>query len=173
MAANEHAPVWGAFTGLTGPDSEQAWAERIRRACEAPLWEREAAETLAAEFVTADGGDPGKPHGLFPDSVDLLTDAVWALWMLATSPQGCPGDFPSLASSVLVWYNLTGMRGPTDLAAWRERLDRICATSADDEGAQRLAEELVREDRSEVMDPNVLNVLNAMRVVARHPEACT
>lgn len=169
--ADMRAPMWQAFTGLEGPDDAHAWQDRVQRACHAPIWEQGPAETLAAELLREDGGDPDQP-GPLPSSAGLLTDAVWALWMLAHAPQGCPDAFPPLASTVAVWHNTTGLRGPTALAEWRARLDRVCATPSDGPDVEQLATEFVNEDGAAAEPSTVKNAVVALQVIARHPEAC-
>lgn len=165
------ADLWQAFTGLDGPDHAHAWQDRVQRACQAPIWEHGPAEALAAELLREDGGDPDQP-GPLPSSAGLLTDAVWALWMLAHAPQGCPGAFPPLASTVAVWHNTTGLRGPTALAEWRARLDRVCATPSGSPDVELLATEFVNEDGAAAEPGTVRNAVVALQVIARHPEAC-
>ena len=167
-----HSVIWQAFTGLDRPIDQQVWQGRVQRACEAPVWEQGPAEALAVELLLEDGGDPGL-QGPLPDSVDLLSDAVWALWMLAYSPEGCLDAFPPLAGTVSVWYTMTGLRGPTALAEWRARLDQMCAASLGGAAdVELLATALVSDDSATVEPETVRNAVTALEVIARQPDAC-
>ncbi len=77
---------WVNQTGLEGPD-EAGWAARLTRACGQPVWEGDNAETLAAEFLEEDGGDPTSPSN--------ARAAAQALWVMAINY--CRDDAPQEA----------------------------------------------------------------------------
>ena len=86
-------PRW-RYTGLRpvsqapgAPPSELVWQSRIRAACEAPIWEQDAARGLAEQYVAEDGGDTA--------SIRLVEDAAESLWLIAI--QVCRDDFPQTA----------------------------------------------------------------------------
>ena len=85
---------WEAQTGLRpasqtlgAPPPEEVWQLRIRAACDAPIWEQDAAQRLAEQYVSEDGGDTS--------SVKLLEAAAESLWLIAI--QVCRDDFPQEA----------------------------------------------------------------------------
>jgi len=63
------------------------WQFRIRAACEAPIWEQDAARRLGEQYVAEDGGDTA--------SIRLVEDAAESLWLIAI--QVCRDDFPQAA----------------------------------------------------------------------------
>ncbi len=169
-----NSQLWQSFTGLTGTQ-EEAWVERVQRACDAPIWERSPAEALAAELIRSDGGDPEDFSPLMQDTT-LLDAGVWVLWRLAySSPQGCPEafPFPPLASTVLTWNNMTGLLGMTALAEWRTMLDRVCAvTPFGGPEAEQIATEFVTAVGAAVEPGTVMNAVTALQVIVRQPGIC-
>ena len=78
--------IWLFQIGLRGPSSLEEWRERLKRVCDAPIWEAEPAARIATEFVLEDGGDPTQP--------EFLQAAVFALWTMARQPVVCGDRFP-------------------------------------------------------------------------------
>ena len=83
--------IWLFQIGLRGPSSLEEWRERLKRVCDAPIWEAEPAARIATEFVLEDGGDPTQP--------EFLQAAVFALWTMARQPVVCGDRFPPDAES--------------------------------------------------------------------------
>ena len=149
--------VWRAFTGLTSSDSSEMWQQRIAAACEAPIWEAAAAESLADQLMAADGGAPQEPSPMGA-GLSQRSAAVWALWTMANSPQGCASSFPMSAAFVENWLNMTGLRGPYDLAVWHERVRRACEVDgAGDQTRLELARRYVEADGGDAHSPALVS----------------
>lgn len=143
---------WRTVTGLEGPTSNDAWHERLERACAAPIWEHSAAAALADELIVADGGEPDGPAAI-AEGRSLQEEAISVLWVMVNNGDWCAASFPLASLNVETWRNTTGLRGPTNLDVWNARLDRACAISDDDSDEwRRLAAELVEADGGDSAD---------------------
>lgn len=159
---------WASVTGLDGPTSNGAWQERLEAACAAPIWDYAAAAELADGFVLADGGDPEAPASL-PEGRSLRDEAIWALWTMVNNGDWCAASFPPASLHIATWLNLTGLRGPVDLAVWEHRLDRACSIGEEDvDEWRRLAAEFVEADGDDVADSaSVDGAADALRLMLR------
>jgi len=83
-------PNWPNQVGL-GQTDHDVWRERLQRACAEGVWDHEAAEGLAMEFIEED-----MPLSLRGDaSVPDTADGAMALWLMARN--ACGELFPAEA----------------------------------------------------------------------------
>ena len=82
------AATWVNQTGLTADASDpDLWSRRLTEACNAPIWDDDAAEDLVSGYITEDGGDPS--------NVEFRENAAAALWTMAVNT--CRDLFPEEA----------------------------------------------------------------------------
>ena len=163
---------WQTTTGLEGPADLQVWNERVALACEAQIWIRESAETIAGAFVHDDGGDTG--------DAALIESASWALWIIANHDSGCPNRFPRVATHPNTWIHSTGLFGPFDVATWRERLEPFCSIphrvvvgSNFSEMAESIARVYITEDGGDPERPGLLSsAADILWTMSRTPGTC-
>lgn len=160
---------WQTITGLQGPSDLQVWNERVALACDAQIWKPGSAEEVAAAFVHEDGGD-----------TVLVESASWALWIITNHQSGCPERFPRAATHPSTWVHHTGLFGPLDVAAWRERLVPFCGISTRDEIAtqhkelaESVASEYITEDGGDPQQPGLLiSAADILWIMSRTPGTC-
>lgn len=96
-----------------------------------------------------------------------------------STPSASVGDLPptptvAFADVVNIWLFQIGLRGPSSLEEWRERLERVCdAPIWESEPAARIATEFVSEDGGDPAQPGFLQeAVFALWSMARQPVVC-
>ncbi len=79
-----------------------------------------------------------------------------------------------LADVVNIWLFQIGLRGPSDLDEWRERLERVCnAPIWEAEPAAQITTEFVLEDGGDPTQPEFMQqAVFALWTMARQPVVC-
>lgn len=122
---------------------------------------------LAAAEPTAEQTIPAEPTPSAEPTVPAST-------VLASVEDLPPTPTVAFADVVNIWLFQIGLRGPSSLEEWRERLERACdAPIWEAEPAARITTEFVLEDGGDPTQPGFLQqAVFALWTMARQPVVC-